>query len=594
MFVYYVERIEKKKHIMEIIKIDPIKPQSLNEQPEGKEKLRVAAYCRVSTDDDEQLKSYNSMVKYYEDKIKEQPNWEYAGIYADFGVTGTSTKNRTEFNRMMDDANAGKIDYIITKSISRFARNNGDIINSINTLRNRGIYVFFEEETIDSASPGYELILTVLGIIAQQEVENTSAHVTKGLYIKMSRGELVGFNKCLGYDYDKETKQLSVNPEEAELVRYIFDRYNLGIGSTEIARELNEKGLRTIKGNEWGSSTIMSILKNEKYIGDLRQGKTYTNNAIEKHRACNRGERQMYYVKDHHEPIIDREIWDKARAIHKIRIRGRTMGSTEKVDNYSRKYAFSSKLECYFCGSRLTRRSWHGEMEEKYKKTIWHCCTYVKKGAQYCPDSKGIEERVIETAFIEAYNLLCGNNQDVVEKFLSRVEKTLDKEKLASKEKKLEEKLSVISNKRQKLVENYLNGTIEKEVYKPKDDEIKAELGILQKEYDQVKAQAVDRETMKKRIESFRAVLSEGGVMTVFDRDIFDRMIDKVIVGGLNENGEKDPYKLTFIFKTGWKQDVDNSKRKLKEKDKAEKCSPTLIEGTDTVLPDKDQHTLSA
>lgn len=572
---------------MEVIKIDPIKPKSLNEQPEGNEKLRVAAYCRVSTDDEEQLKSYNSMVAYYKDKITNQPNWEYAGVYADCGVTGTSTKNRTEFNRMIDDACAGKIDYIITKSISRFARNNGDIITSINMLRNRGIYVFFEEETLDSASPGYELILTVLGIIAQQEVENTSSHVKQGLYMKMSRGELVGFNKCLGYDYDKETKQISVNPEEAELVRYIFERYIYGIGSTDIAKELNEKGLRTIKGNEWGSSTIMSILQNEKYIGDLRQGKTYTNNPIDKHRACNRGESQMYYAKDHHEPIIDREIWDKAQAIHKIRIRGRTMGSTEKVDNYSRKYAFSSKLECFFCGSKLTRRSWHGELEEKYKKIIWHCGNYVKNGAQYCPDSKGIEERVIETAFIEAYNLLCGNNQDVVEKFLSRVEKTLDKEKISSKEKKLEEKISVISKKRQKLVENYLDGTIEKEVYKPKDDEIKAELRSLQKEYAQIKAQTVDRETMKKRIENFRAVLSEGGIMTVFDRDIFDRMIEKVIVGGLDENGEKDSYKLTFVFKTGWKQDVDNSKGKLKEKDKAEKCSQSLNEGTDIVLSDK-------
>lgn len=341
----------KKKHIMEVIKIDPIKPKSLNEQPEGNEKLRVAAYCRVSTDDDEQLKSYNSMVAYYKDKIANQPNWEYAGVYADCGVTGTSTKNRTEFNRMIADALAGKIDYIITKSISRFARNNSDIITSINKLRNRRIYVFFEEENLDSASPGYELLLTVFGIIAQQEVENTSSHVKQGLYMKMSRGELVGFSKCLGYDYDRETKQISVNPEEAELVRYIFDRYNLGIGSTDIAKELNKKGLLTSKGKEWGSSTIMSILQNEKYIGDLRQGKTYTNNPIEKHRAYNRGESQMYYVKDHHEPIIDREIWDKAQAIHKIRIRGRTMGSTEKVDNYSRKYAFSSKLECYFCGS---------------------------------------------------------------------------------------------------------------------------------------------------------------------------------------------------------------------------------------------------
>ena len=227
-------------------------------------KLRVAAYCRVSTDDEDQIKSYNSMVRYYTDLIKSNKQWVFAGVFADKAITGTKTDKREEFQLLIQECLSGNIDLVIAKSIPRFARNTLDTLKYVRMLRERNIAVYFEVEKINTLKDG-EFLLTILSSVAQQEVENTSAYVKKGLKMKMKRGELVGFQGCLGYDYDVVTKSLSINEEGAETVRYIFDRYVAGAGSTMIARELNEQGIPTIKGNPWTSTSVMGIIKNEKY-----------------------------------------------------------------------------------------------------------------------------------------------------------------------------------------------------------------------------------------------------------------------------------------------------------------------------------------
>ena len=227
----------------------------------------------MSTDDEDQIKSYNSMVRYYTDLIQSNKEWIFVGVYADKAITGTKIDKRDEFQRIIQDCMDGKIDMIIAKSIPRFARNTLDTLKYVRMLKERNIAVYFEVEKINTLKDG-EFLITILSSVAQQEVENTSANVKKGLKMKMKRGEhSLVFRDCLGYDYDVATKSISINEEGAKVVRYIFERYVAGAGSTMIARELNEQGIMTIKGNPWVSSSVMGIINNEKYKGDILLGK---------------------------------------------------------------------------------------------------------------------------------------------------------------------------------------------------------------------------------------------------------------------------------------------------------------------------------
>ena len=239
-------------------------------------RLKVCAYCRVSSDSKDQLNSYQSQLKYYEDKINSKSEWQFAGIYADEAITGTLDYKRSNFIKMINDCTAGKIDMIITKSVSRFARNTVDSLSYIRLLKEKNIAVFFEEENINTLEMAGELLITVLSAVAQQESEIISAHVKLGLKMKQQRGELIGYNGCLGYDYSIESKSISVNYEEAKIVKYIFERYCQGIGCTVIAKELTDMKYKTPRGKDkWHESTIRGILKNEKYKGDVLKGIQY-------------------------------------------------------------------------------------------------------------------------------------------------------------------------------------------------------------------------------------------------------------------------------------------------------------------------------
>ncbi len=226
-------------------------------------RLRVAAYCRVSTDSEDQLNSYKSQVQHYTDLIKSKSEWDLAGIYADEAITGTQVTKREDFQRLINDCMNGDVDMIITKSISRFARNTLDTLKYVRMLKEKGIAVFFEEENINTLTMDGELLLVILSSVAQQEVENISANVKKGLKMKMQRGELVGFQGCLGYDYHPEDKSISVNEEEAEIVRYIFRRYIEGAGGSVIAQELENLGYKTKRGStRWAETTVIGMPSN--------------------------------------------------------------------------------------------------------------------------------------------------------------------------------------------------------------------------------------------------------------------------------------------------------------------------------------------
>lgn len=279
--------------------------------------IRVAAYCRVSTGDESQQTSYTTQKAFYTSFITSKPGWRFAGIYADEALSGTSRAHRVEFNRMMDDAKAGRIDYIVSKSISRFARNTVDTLTCIRELRqlNPPVGVFFEKENIDTLDATGELILTILSALAQDESRSISDNIRWALQRKFQRGSpQINLKRMIGYDMGPDGEWI-INSDQAATVRYIFERYLLGLSATKIAAELNEMGRPTVNGKKWAAGSVMIILRNEKYVGDIEMQKTITKDFLTHRSSKNSGEAPRYYIENHHVAIIDRLTWDKVQAM---------------------------------------------------------------------------------------------------------------------------------------------------------------------------------------------------------------------------------------------------------------------------------------
>lgn len=487
------------------------------------EVLRVAAYCRVSTDSEDQLNSYKSQVTYYTDLIKKKHEWTLADIYADEAITGTQVAKREDFQRMINDCMNGDIDMVITKSISRFARNTLDTLKYVRMLKEKGIAVFFEDENINTLTMDGELLLVVLSSVAQQEVENISSNVKKGLKMKMQRGELVGFQGCLGYDYHKDTKSISVNEKEAEIVRYIFNRYIEGAGCTVIGNELENLGYKTKYGSsKWVQSTVIGIIKNEKYKGDLLLGKTFTVDPISKRRLENFGEEDKFYIRDHHEPIISEEIFEEAQKILAKRNTNRNVHQEgQKRNKFSRKYAFSCMIKCGFCGGTLTRRNWHSS--SAYTKTIWQCVTATKNGKRHCPHCKGIPEEVIENAFVKSYQLLCTDQQEIVDEFLQKVEGILNDDTSLKRLPKIEKEMADLHRRKEKLLDLRLDNNIDRDIYEKKNQELSEQLKKLQEEQERLMELGRNQDNTRTRLREFRKVLGSGEILENFDRVVFAR-----------------------------------------------------------------------
>lgn len=510
--------------------------------------LKVCAYARVSTEKEEQLNSYNSQLKYYEEKIKSNSDWLYVGIYADEGITGTLDYKRDGFMKMMQDATNNKFDMIITKSISRFGRNTFDTLKYVRLLKEKGITIYFEEEHINTLELSGEIMLTVMSAMAQQESENISSHVKLGLQMKLKRGELIGYNGCLGYVYDKESKQISVNYEEAEIVRYIFERYCQGVGCTTIAKELTTMKYRTPTGKKkWHESTIRGILKNEKYKGDVLQGKTYTTDPISHRRVVNMGEENMYYMQEHHEPIISERMFNQAQEI--LQKRGGVRGSGRRKGNFSRKYPFSSRLYCGFCGSFLTRRNWHSGTKNSI--TVWHCMEFVKHGKENCPHCKAIKETIIEEAFTQSYKLLCGSNKELIQTFLNEMEQIIQEESNESFIKRLEEQKQILKEKIDKLIDLNLNGTISTETLQEKKAKLQNKINKLTKEQEHLQLEIEDSMSLNQGLNKFKTLFKDNEIMPNFDKDVFELIIEKVIIGEKDSKGKINPRVITFILKSG-------------------------------------------
>ena len=514
------------------------------------ETLRVAAYVRVSTTNEEQLESFKSQIQYFRDKITNNPKWTLVDIYADEGISGTGTEKREDFNRMINDCMQGKIDMILTKSLSRFSRNVVDTLKYVRKLRERNIAIIFEQEGINTLESIGDVLLIILSAINEQYVGNLSESVKHGLRAKMLRGEHVGDPEALGYDKDDETGKLVINEAEAEIVRYIFKRYAEGAGGRVIGRELENLGYKTKRGNTtWGESTVLGIIKNEKYIGDLVQGKTLTVDPITHRRIENRGEGDLFYLENAHSAIIDRETWDKAQAILKHRNEWRVKPTEKNGNKYSRKHAFSCMLKCGFCGHNLSRRSHHSGTP--HQKWVWHCVSYTKKGKQYCPECKAVDEAIIEGAFVQSYNLLAGDNSDVLSEFLTRLDGSLYTSGTAKRLAKINKQIQSYELKLQRLLDVLLDGTITQADYTAKKVEIDKDLQPLYEEQKALQQTDDDEQRLKQQLKECKEALEANPILQEFDRRVFEAVIDHVVIGERHEDGTVDPRKITFVFKSG-------------------------------------------
>ncbi|KNY29483.1 recombinase family protein [Pseudobacteroides cellulosolvens] len=529
------------------------------------ERIRVAAYCRVSTDSEEQLTSYNSQVMHYKSMVESEPEWELVDIYADEGISGTQTDKRVEFQRMINDAVAGRIDLIITKSISRFARNTLDTLKYVRLLKDYNVAILFEKENINTLTMNGEMLLVILSSLAQQESESISANVKMGLKMKMKRGELVGFHGCLGYDYNPIDKTLSVNEEEAEIVRYIFRRYVEGAGAFVIAKELTKLNYKTKKGNtKWNESAVRGIIKNEKYKGDILLGKTFTVDPLTHRRLENMGEEEKYYISKNHEPIISEELFEEAQKI--LQVRSSKHNNKGRTDKFSKKYSFSSIIKCGFCGKTAVRRTWHSK--SIHEKHVWSCMTSVKEGKKYCPDSKGIDEKEIEKAFIDSFNMLCSKNRNVIEEFLVEMEESLSNLDIAKELKRVQREIDSIENKLSKIVDMRVDEVIDKDTYEAKYIELSGKLEKLKSERVDLQVSVDEKTDLKKRMKAFRELYEKNEQLTEFDRHVFESVVEEVILGKVDEKGNKKPYFITFVFKTGFKIEADGQKKKENSKGK--------------------------
>ena len=405
--------------------IIPAKKESPQEQAK-KRNLRVAAYCRVSTGDEEQLTSYENQKAFYTEKIMKNPDWTMVDIFADEGITGTSTCRRKQFLRMIRQCRQGKIDMILAKSVSRFARNTLDTISYTRELRSLGIAVIFEEQNINSIYPESEFLIALHAAFAQSESESISANVRWGKRQSIKDGKVTfQYKTMLGYKKGVDGNP-EIIPEEAETVRRIFERYLAGKSIQNIRQALEASGVRNAAGTtEWTTSNLRSILTNEKYCGDALLQKTFIKDCISKKAILNTGQLPKVLIQDNHEAIVSREMFDAVQL--EIARRRAQDGRTRKSaptgrGKFSGKYALSGLLFCAECGTAYRRVVWtqHGE-----KRAVWRCTSRLDYGKKYCEHSPTLDEAPLQQAILNAVNASMSDHGMLSARLMSAMEQEL-------------------------------------------------------------------------------------------------------------------------------------------------------------------------
>ena len=505
-------------------------PEELRRNCNGK--MRVAAYCRVSTDSEEQLNSYEAQKTYYTQKIQDSPDWEMAGIYADEGISGTSLKKRTQFNKMITACKRGRIDLIITKSLSRFARNTVDCLDTVRLLKASGIGVYFEKENINTLTESSEFLVTLFSGFAQAESESLSKNVTWGKEKSAKAGKVTfQYKKMLGYRKGADG-QPEIVPEEAEIIRRIYHRYLDGCTLGKIKKELDEDGIPTAQGVEcWSSAIIHNILTNEKYIGDALLLKTYVTDCITKKVKKNMGERPMYYVENDHPAIISRELFDLVQKEMTRRSSKRKVlqksGKTE-LGKYSGKYALTELLVCGECGSPYKRVTW---ARNGKKRIVWRCVSRLEFGMKYCQHSPTLDESRLHSAILAAMNDYAAVRQEICPDVLAMAEEakqalTQAGAKLLTLKRRLDEVSREQSDLLDLLLANMADADLNARMKALTDEKASLKEQILEAQQEEIglAEQAAQRQKMRDSIMECSVGYTE------FDDEFVRQIIQKITV----------------------------------------------------------------
>uniref|UniRef100_UPI0035E429B7 recombinase family protein n=1 Tax=Tissierella praeacuta TaxID=43131 RepID=UPI0035E429B7 len=512
--------------------------------------LRVAAYCRVSTTLEQQEGSYEAQVTYYTEKIKNNPNWKNAGIYADDGKSATNTKKRDDFNAMIDDCMAGKIDMVLTKSVSRFARNTVDSLQTIRKLKEKNIAVYFEKENINTLDGTGELLITILSSQAQEESRNLSENTKWGITRRYENGIIaINHKKFMGYTKD-EDGELIIVPEEAEIVRRIFRMYLEGSSILEITRALERDKIKTATGKDkWHPGVIEKMLVNEKYMGDALLQKTYTVDFLTKKRVKNNGIVPQYYIEDNHEAIIPKELFykvqeEKARraSLNKSAVTRKANKAKKEKSKFSSKYALTEILVCSECGHPYRRQVW-----SKYgqKSAVWRCENRLKNGTKAnCKHSPTLKEEPLHDAIMTAINSVVENNGDFIGAFRENVIRVIGGYSTKDIPTEYDEKIKSLQKEMLTLIEeNAKQGAVAEDF----DDEYKR----ISEEINELKKTKLRLVQEKKQADRYEQRLMEmdSTLKTVrpqvreFDEDLVRRLIKTIKVN----KGEK----LEIQFESG-------------------------------------------
>ncbi len=501
-------------------------------------KRKVAAYCRVSTDNEDQANSFESQQRYFRQYIERNPDWELYEIFADEGISGTNTKKRKEFNRMIACAKNGDFDLIITKEISRFARNTLDSIYYTRDLKKHGVGVIFMNDNINTLDGDAELRLAIMSSIAQEESRKTSERVKWGQKRQMEQGVVFG-RSMLGYDV--RDGKMYINEEGAKVVRLIFHKFvNEGKGTHVIARELREEGISPMRVKEWSNTVILRVIRNEKYCGDLVQKKTYTPDFLSHEKKYNRGQEEFVIIKDHHEPIISRELFDEAN-----RILDAKSLSQEGKAKHSNRYPFSGKIKCGCCGSSYVARYKTRKDGSRYK--AWRCNEAAKHGSPHidkagnqvgCTGLTIRNEDATHIMYLVTKSLKY-NKEKITNNLISVIKSIIAMDTTGADATKLKSQITAIENKRTKLIDIYMSGDITKEEFSSARSKCDIEIAELQSVIDSIDKQQTMIKQQQQLISEITEAINEivGGVD--YEDEFYKHILDKMVV---NDKDNIDVY----------------------------------------------------
>ncbi len=493
---------------------------------------RVAAYCRVSTKQEEQLNSYETQVNYYTDRINREPGWKMAGIYADKGITGTSMKKRDEFNKLIRQCKRGRVDMIIVKSISRFARNTLDCIRITRMLREIKVDVYFEEQNLHSIDPSSEFYISIYGSIAQSESENISHNVAWGKARSARNGNVFfAYKSFLGYRKGADGKP-EIDPEQAATVRRIYTRFLAGRSLQQIADELTQSGVSTPMGKTvWQPGVIQSILSNEKYKGDALLGKTYIEDCISKKVRVNAGERPQYYVENNHPAIIDAATFARvqeelARRASKRKVK--QVGTKTEQGRYSSKYALTELLVCGECGTPYRRCTWTVSGK---KKIVWRCISRLDYGKRYCHHSPTMEEAPLQEAIMNAVQRTAQANPDVLKTLKMHIQLGLGADDNEDQSVETQIRITEIDREFKEILNSVTAENQQQLLTDPRIAELMAEKRTLESKLAEYNAAEQNRKNAASRLEQIFTILD--GMKNhplAFDDQVIRQILQCVVV----------------------------------------------------------------